>query len=110
MKTQLNFSRSILIVGVVTTLLLLIPFVAMQFTAEVNWSMTDFIVMGALIFVIGMSYVLVAQYATNFAFKVAIAFSFGAIFFLIWTNLAVGLIGGGPNPGNLMYIGVVAVG
>ena len=29
---------------------------------------------------------------------------------MIWANLAVGLIGSGTNPGNLMYFGVVAVG
>jgi hypothetical protein len=28
---------------------------------------------------------------------------------MMYVNLAVGLIGGGPNPGNLMYIGVVIV-
>jgi hypothetical protein len=33
----------------------------------------------------------------------------GASFLMIWANLAVGLIGSGPNPGNLMYAGVIAV-
>lgn len=110
MKTQTSFSQSVLRVGLVTTLLLMIPLIAMQFSVEVNWNIFDFVVMGALIFSIGMSCVLAMRHATDLVYKVAIAFSLGSLFFLIWANLAVGLIGGGPNPGNLMYIGVVAIG
>jgi len=109
MKTQTNFSKSILRVALVTTLVLMVPLVAMQFTSEVNWSIGDFVAMGVLIFSTGMSFVLATRHATNLAYKIAIAFSIGSIFFLIWANLAVGLIGGGPNPGNLMYIVVVAI-
>jgi len=110
MKNQAKFLRSILIVALVTLLLLMVPLVAMQFTAEVNWTAADFIVTGALLFGVGTSYVLATRYVTNILYKIAIGFALGSTLLMIWANLAVGLIGAGPNPGNLMYLGVVAVG
>jgi hypothetical protein len=50
MEKQQNFFLTIPGVAVVTGLILLIPLVAMQFTNEVNWSVTDFILMGSLLF------------------------------------------------------------
>ena len=35
--------------------LLLIPYVAMKFTTEVNWSLGDFVVMGAMLLVTGLA-------------------------------------------------------
>ena len=94
---------------VVTAILLAVPFVAMQFTNEVDWSAGDFIIMGALIFGTGLSFVLVMRYATHFLYRAAIGLALGTTFFMIWANLAVGLIGSGPHLGNFMYIAVVAV-
>lgn len=110
MEKQQKFSRSILRVAVVVGFILLVPLVAMQFTDEVNWSVGDFIVMGALLFGIGFLYILATRYVTDSAYKIAIGFALGSTLFMIWANLAVGLIGAGPNTGNLMYLGVIAVG
>ncbi len=110
MEKQQNFSTSILIVALGTALILSVPLIAQQFTAEVNWSVTDFLVMGVLIFSTGLSYVLITRYVTNIVYKAAIVMALGSTFLMIWANLAVGLIGSGPNLGNLMYLGVIAVG
>ncbi len=110
MEKQQKFSQSILSVTLVTSLILLVPLVAMQFTTEVNWSVADFLVMGALIFSTGLSYMLITRYVTNIVYKAAIILGLGSTFLMIWANLAVGLIGSGPNPGNLMYLGVIAAG
>lgn len=110
MKNQTKFSQSLLVVALATVLILLVPLVAMQFTEEVNWSVADFILMGALLFGTGFSFVLVTRYVTHLVYRVAIGFALGSTLFLIWANLAVGLIGSGPNWGNLMYMGVIAVG
>jgi len=110
MKTETSFSKSTLYVALGTILILLVPLVAMQFTDEVNWTAGDFIMMGALIFGIGFSYVLATRFISNIIHKIAIGFALASTFFMIWANLAVGLIGAGPNWGNLMYLGVVAVG
>ncbi len=109
MKNQRNLSQSILFVALATVILLFVPLVAMQFTDEVVWSLADFIVAGALLFGTGLSFVLLIRLMTNIVYRFAVGFALGTTFFMIWANLAVGLIGGGPNPGNLMYIGVVAV-
>lgn len=106
---QRSFSRSILRVAIATVLLLMIPLVAMQFTDEVDWDLPDFIIMGILLFSAGFSYVLIAQHTKGIVHRLAVASAIGTTLLMIWANLAVGLIGSGPNPGNLMYIGVVGV-
>ncbi len=109
MENQRKFYQSILIVALITLLILSVPLVAMQFTDEVNWSIPDFIIMGALLFGTGMAYVSVTRFATEILYRVAFGLALGSTLFMIWVNLAVGLIGSGPNLGNLMYMGVVTV-
>lgn len=109
MQKQKNLSKSILWVAFITALILSIPLVAMQFTNEVNWSVADFIIMGILIFGTGFSYVLLTRSSLNIIHRAAVALAIGSTFLLVWSNLAVGLIGSGPNAANLMYIGIVAI-
>jgi heme/copper-type cytochrome/quinol oxidase subunit 4 len=108
MKKQEKFYRSIIAVALVTVLILMIPLVAMQFTDEVKWNAPDFVVMGALIFSTGMGFILITRGSPNVAYRIAAALTFATAFLMIWANLAVGLIGSGPNPGNLMYMAVPA--
>jgi len=110
MKNEKSLSRGILGVAAVTGVLLTIPLIAMQFTNEVVWTALDFIVAGALLFAVGSAYVLATRSAPNILYRAAMALGLGGTLFMIWANLAVGLIGAGPNPGNLMYIVVVFVG
>jgi hypothetical protein len=109
MEKQSKFKKSILGVALATVIILLVPLVAMQFTNEVDWSVFDFIIMGALGFGTGLAYVLISRFSSNIVYRTAIGLAIGTTFFMIWANLAVGLIGAGPNPGNLMYMAVVAV-
>lgn len=106
-STSLGTSLLYVIAG--TLLILAIPLVAMQFTTEVNWSATDFVVMGLLLVGVGLAFVLITRHAGSFVYRLAGLAAIGSTFLLIWINLAVGLIGGGSQAGNLMYIGVVAV-
>jgi hypothetical protein len=92
-----------------TAFLLLIPLVAMQFTTEVNWTLSDFVVAGGLLFGAGLTYVLVARLGSNGAFRLGVGVAVLAGLLLIWINLAVGIIGGESNPANLLYVGVLAV-
>jgi len=109
MNTLSKFLHTIPGAVVITLLILSIPLIAMQFTQEVDWGVADFIVMGILIFSMAFAYVLLARYAPNFIHRAAIGSAIGTTFFMVWANIAVGLIGAGPHAGNLMYIGVVAV-
>jgi len=102
--------KSILSIALATGLLLLVPLVAMQFTDEVVWDLTDFAVAGALLFGAGLTYELVARKAGNVAHRGAVGLAMVTALILIWMNLAVGLIGSEDNPANLLYIGVLAVG
>src|SRR5688572_2516713 len=91
-------------------LLLLLLFVAMQFTDEVEWDETDFIVFGAMLAGACGAFELAARMTGNTAYRAAVGVAVVAAFILIWMNLAVGIIGSEANPANLMYGGVLGVG
>jgi len=73
-------------------LLLLVPLIAMQFTAEVNWSVMDFVVMGILLLCTGLSCELVLRSVKNFERRLLLVGIILFVFFLIWAQLAVGLL------------------
>lgn len=105
----LVMNKNTLRIALVTALLLLVPLLAMQFTDEVAWNLFDFVVAGVLLFGTGVAYELVARRG-NIAYRAAVGLALAAGLFLIWANLAVGLIGSEDELANLMYFGVVAVG
>ena len=80
-------------------LLLLIPFVAMQFTDEVQWDTLDFAVMGTLLFGIGISCELALRIVKNTTYRIIILAVLLLLFLLIWAELAVGIFGT-PFAGN----------
>lgn len=81
--------RSILRVAVCTALLLLVPYVAMFFTTEVDWNATDFIVAGTMLSVTGL--LLEAVMKKGGAYKVPAAIVIVGVFLWLWVELAVGL-------------------
>lgn len=103
-------TKNIVRIALVTGLVLLANFVAMQFTAEVSWSLFDFVVAGSLLFGTGLAYELLSKKASVTAYKAAVGIAVAAAFLLTWINLAVGMIGSEDNPANLMYFGVLGVG
>ena len=70
--------------------LLLIPFISMQFTHEVNWGIADFMIMGFLLFGVGSIFVLISR-RTQRKYQVLIAMILAAVFLYIWAELAVGV-------------------
>lgn len=103
-------SRWRIVPWAIAAFLLLLPFVAMQFTDEVDWDETDFIVMGALLFGACGAFELAARMTGDNAYRAGVGAAVVAAFLLIWFNLAVGIVGSEDNPANLMYFGVLAVG
>ena len=97
-------------VALAVAFILLLPLLAMQFTDEVVWDLTDFAVASALLFGAGFTYELVARKTGNIAYRAAVGVAVAAALILVWMNLAVGLIGSEDNPANLIYVGVLAVG
>lgn len=72
-------------------LLLVIPLIAMRFSAEVNWGAGDFLVAGALLALLGLAIDLAlripaARRARGGAITLAVA-----VFLLVWAELAVGV-------------------
>lgn len=102
--------RPIARVALATALILLIPLVAMQFGAEVAWTLFDFAVAGLLLFGTGLAYVLLARRAGNTAYRAAIGIALAAGFILVWLVGAVGVIGEEGERADLMYGGVLGVG
>ena len=105
-----NAYRPVVAVALGTVALLVIPFVGMRISNDWNWSLFDFIVMGALIFGAGLAYVLITRKGGTMAYRFAVGMALAAAFLLVWINLAVGVIGSEDNPANLMYFGVLAIG
>jgi hypothetical protein len=110
MTEDQNFYQSIRKLAIVTGCILLIPLIAMQFNDEVDWGLFDFIFAGTLIFGTGFTYKFITRKTIDIAYRVAVGFSLFTGFFLIWTNLAVGIIGSENNSINMIYFGVIAVG
>ena len=73
-----------------TGVILLIPAIAMQFTNEVSWDETDFVVMGSLLFGMASLFVLAARRVPR-KHRVLIGTMSTAAFLYIWAELAVGV-------------------
>jgi Kef-type K+ transport system membrane component KefB len=83
--------KSIIRMVVVTLGILLIPLIAMLFTDEVNWTVGDFVVMGMLIFSIGLVYELFVRKINKTSYRTIAIVTLVICFFLIWAELAVGI-------------------
>ena len=86
-------NKSLKIILLTVTSLLLIPLIAMQFTDEVNWSLFDFLIAAVLLFGTGFMIDFVIRKTKNLKYRVTILVVIIITFFLIWAELAVGVFG-----------------
>ncbi len=111
MNTESPYLSHIRIAGwSLVALLLLLPFVAMQFSDEVVWTAGDFVVAGLMLGSVGLGFEFVARQTRRGAHRWASVIAIVGVFLLVWINGAVGIIGDEGNLGNLLYFGVLAVG
>ena len=89
--------------------ILLLPLVAMRYTREVDWTLSDFVVMGALLGGSGLVLELATRKSTSLPYRFGVTVAVAAAFLLVWVNLAVGFLGDEGNPANLMFLGVIGV-
>jgi hypothetical protein len=89
-------------------ILLLLPAVAMQLTSEVDWDTRDFIIMGAVIGMIGLGTEFLVRRSGSWAYRIGAVAAMATAFLTIWVNLAVGMIGD-ENPYNLLFLAVLLV-
>ncbi len=90
-------------------LLLLAPFVAMQFTREVQWTGFDFLFAACLIGSVGLAFEFLLRRSGDIAYRCGAALAVLLCFLLVWVNGAVGIIGSEGNPANLMYGAVLLI-
>lgn len=76
--------------------------------AHFPWTVSDFVVAGAMFAVVGCSFELAIRASGNVSYRVGAAIALATAFLLAWINLAVGIIGNENNPFNLMFFGVIA--
>ncbi len=112
MQTK-NYFRWVL----VTAAVLAVPALAMAFnlaipdpgsgTDGVNWGPMDFAIIGILVLGAGVLYEYASTRAGTVAHRAAVGIAVAAGLFLIWVNLAVGMMD--VEPGNAMYVLVLFV-
>lgn len=73
--------------------LLSIPFIAMQFSKEVNWSLSDFAIAGLILFGTAFTINLILEKFKSTKSRLILILIALAILVLIWIELAVGVFG-----------------
>lgn len=86
-------SKRLFIILITVPLLLLIPLIAMQFTNEVMWDETDFIVMGMLLLAVGLATEIVLRKVRGSKKRLFWIAVILFLFILMWGELAVGMFG-----------------
>lgn len=86
-------NKRLIYIVLTVALLLLIPFVAMQFTDEVVWTLSDFIIAGVLLLGTGLLGELVMRKVTKPGHRFALIAVLLIGLFLVWAELAVGIFG-----------------
>lgn len=74
-------------------LLLMIPFVAMQVTKEVNWSAFDFVLAALLLSSVAFAIELVLRKFKSVKQRILICVGILLVLFVVWAELAVGIFG-----------------
>lgn len=83
------------LIGIIlaVVIILLIPLIAMQFTDEVDWALSDFIAAGSLLLGIGLTCELVMRKVRNVNYRHGLVAVLIALLILIWVEMAVGIFG-----------------
>lgn len=89
----MNKDKRLTIILLSVPTLLLIPFLGMQFTSEIDWSPFDFAIMGTLLLSVGLIIELVLRRISGKEGRIAIIAILAIVFLLVWVELAVGIFG-----------------
>lgn len=73
--------------------LLSIPFIGMQISEGIDWSLLDFVVMGILLSIVGLAIEVVLRKVQRFDYRLMMIIAIILSFLLIWAELAVGIFG-----------------
>ncbi|SFZ90996.1 hypothetical protein SAMN05428642_1011324 [Flaviramulus basaltis] len=84
---------------VFATIILLIPLIAMQFSKQVKWSLSDFITAGALLYGTSLFYELILKKVLKKEYRIILTVAIIITLLFIWLELSVGIFGT-PIAGN----------
>ena len=91
--------------------ILVAPFVAMQLNAEgVNWTAGDFLAMGVMLGTVGGFLELAVRMSRNRYYRAGAGLALLGAFLLVWSNLAVGIVGSENNPNNQLFFVALLMG
>ena len=90
MKTKSNRLIGIVIFVVA---LLFIPFIAMQFSDDVNWTLADFVITGILLLGTGLICDFILRNVKKKENRTVLIIAIILVLLLIWAELAVGVFG-----------------
>lgn len=92
MKTKINLKRSASIYLIALSLLI-IPALGMQFSNEVNWSFSDFLIAGIILFIAASMVNIILTFIHTKFWKIILLIVSFLIIAIIWAELAVGIFG-----------------
>ena len=92
-------NKRLIVMMMAIALILCIPLIAMQFTNEVNWTLSDFVMMGILLLSTVLLVELVLRKVTKIQHRIILCALLIFGLFIVWAELAVGIFGS-PFAGN----------
>ena len=91
LSIKLASNKGLLSFLVIIVFILLLPFAAMQFTDEVQWTLFDFIAAAVLLTCSGLALELILQKAKTTRSRIIAVGVLFIVLFLVWAELAVGI-------------------
>ena len=87
--------------------LLLVPFIAMRVTSEVNWTLGDFIFAGLMLAALCGTIELAVRRSSKAIYRWAITLAALGAFVVVWVNLAVGIVASEDNAYNVVFMAII---
>jgi len=91
-------------------LLLLLPLIAMRFTSEVNWTVSDFVIAGLLLASLVGAFEVVVRLSGSVFYRAGVCGAALGAFLMVWAQGAVGLVGSENDLFNLLFLVPLLVG
>lgn len=86
-------NKRLTIIVTAVAFLLFVPFIAMQFTEAVNWTLSDFVIAGTLLLATGLMCGLTLRKTTKTKHRIMVCAAILIVFLMVWAELAVGIFG-----------------
>lgn len=86
-------TKNVLVILAIVGAILLIPFIGSQVSTEVNWSSSDFVIMGTLLFLTGLAINFALSRLKTFRSRLIACAVIVSVLLIVWAELAVGIFG-----------------